>query len=86
MNDKVGTKITEIVFDGIKDISQVQSLLHHYVMSDLCKGNPPDPSNRAYFPLDNDLKNHIYLAKRGLQFSCLDQEYSLNSAFYEEGE
>ena len=26
-----------------------------------------------FFPTDNDLKNHIYMAKQALQFSCLDQ-------------
>ena len=34
----------------------------------------PDPSDRAHFPLDSDLKNHIYMAKHALQLSCLDQE------------
>ena len=77
MNDKVASKITEIVATGITNIPQVRSLLCHYVMSDLCKGSPPDPNDRAYFPLDNDLKNHIYMARRALQLSCLDQENAL---------
>ena len=61
MNEKVATKISEIVADGITDIPQVRSLLRHYVMHDLCKDNPPNPNDRAYFPLDNDLRNHIYM-------------------------
>ena len=54
MNEKVATKI---VADGITGIPQVQSL---YVMHDLCKDNPPNPDDRAYFSVDNDLRNHIY--------------------------
>ena len=72
MNEKVATKISEIVGDGI--ISQVRSLLRQYVVHDLCKDDVPDPNDRAYFPLDSDLKNHIYMAKRAIQLSCLDQE------------
>ena len=35
---------------------------------------PPDPNDRSYFPIDNDLRNHIYMAKKAIQLSCLDQE------------
>ena len=35
---------------------------------------PPNPNDRAYFPIDSDLKNHICIAKRALQLSCLDQD------------
>ena len=77
MNEKVATKISEIIADGITDIPQVRSLLRHYVMHDLCKDNPPNPNDRAYFPLDNDLRNHIYMAKHAIQLSCLDQENAM---------
>ena len=56
MNEKVATKISEIVADGIIDTPHFQSLLCHYVMHDLRKDNPPNPNDRAYFPLDNDLR------------------------------
>ena len=42
-------------------------------MHDLCRKSPPNPNDRAYFPIDNDLKNHLYMDK-ALQLSCLDQE------------
>ena len=74
MNGQVAAKIAEIVAEGITDKSQVRTLLRYYVMHELCKDAPPDPNDRAYFPMDNDLKNHIYMAKRALQLSCLDQE------------
>ena len=41
----------------------------------VCKDSQPDPtSDRAYFPLDSDLKN---MAKCALQLSCLDQENAM---------
>jgi len=70
----VATRIAEIVADGITDKTQVHTLLHHYVMHELCSKAPPGPNDCAYFPIDNDLKNHIYMAKRTFQLSCLDQE------------
>ena len=74
MNEKVAAKIAELVAEGITEIHEVRRLLRHYVMHDLCRESPPNPNDRAYFPIDNDLKNHIYMAKRALQLSCLDQE------------
>ena len=73
-NEKVAAKIAELVAEGITEINEVRRLLRHYVMHDLCRESPPNPNDRAYFPIDNDLKNHIYMAKRALQLSCLDQE------------
>ena len=43
-------------------------------MKDLCKENHPDENDRSYFPTNNDLRNHIYMAKQALKLSCLDQE------------
>ena len=74
MNKKVAAKISELVAEGITEIHEVRRLLRHYVTHDLCKESPPNPDDRAYFPIDSDLKNHIYMAKRALQLSCLDQE------------
>ena len=74
VNDKVSVKIAELVAEGITEIHDVQKLLRHYVLHDLCKDRHPDLNDRAYFPIENDIKNHIYMAKRALQLSCLDQE------------
>lgn len=39
--------------------------------------SPPSPNGRAYLPIDNDLKNHVYTAKRSpsafLPMSTIDQ-------------
>lgn len=74
VNDKVAIKISELVADGVTESDKVRSILRHYVLKDLCKNNPPDCNDRAYFPTDTDLRNHIYMAKRAMQLSCLDQE------------
>ena len=63
----------EIVADSITEVIQVRNLLRHYVTHDLCKNTPPDHNDRVYFPLDIDIKNRIYMAKRALQI-YLDQE------------
>ena len=73
VNSQVAARIAEIVAEGITDKSQVQTSLRHYVMHELCSKAPPHPNDRAFFLTDNDLKNHIYMAKRALQLSCLDQ-------------
>ena len=74
MNEKVAAKIAELVAEGITELHDVRRLLRHYIMHDLCRESPPNPNDRVYFPIDNDLKNHVSMAKRALQLSCLDQE------------
>ena len=63
VNSQVAARIAEIVADGITDKSQVRTSLRHYVMHEPCSKAPPDPNDRGLFPTDNDLKNHIYMAK-----------------------
>ena len=49
MNEKVAAKIAELVAEGITEIHEIQRLLRHYVMYDLCRESPPNPNDRAYF-------------------------------------
>ena len=74
VSEEVATKIAELVGEGITDIHEVGKFLRHYVMHDLFKDSPPDPNDRAYFPIASDLRNHIYMAKKALQLSCLNQD------------
>lgn len=74
MDEKVAAKITQLVGEGIIDIHEVKKLIRHYVMHELFKDSPPDPHDRAYFPVDTDIRNHIYMAKKALELSCLDQD------------
>ena len=52
---------------------EIRKVLNHYVRTVLCTENPPDPDDRAYFPVHRDLKNHIYKAKLALELSKFDQ-------------
>ena len=66
--------ISQHFFIPCNNTHKVRNLLRHYVMNDLCKDNVPNPNDRAYFSLDTDLRNPIFMAKQALQLSCLDQE------------
>ena len=61
MNEKVVAKIAELVAEGITEVHEGRRLLRHYIMHDLCRESPPNLNDRAYFPIDSDLKNHIYM-------------------------
>ena len=66
-------KIFQIVQEGLTNPQEVRKVLREYVKIEF-KENCPDMSNRSYFPTVEDVRNHIYLAKQGLQYSKLDQE------------
>jgi len=36
--------------------------------------DPPDEDDRAFYPSDKDIQNHIYMAKKACMLSNLDQE------------
>ena len=69
-------KISELVSSGIDEVKDVQRALKHYVKYTLPNEQniTPDPSDRAFYPLPNDIKNHVTNAKRALEMSKLDQE------------
>ena len=68
VNPAAAEMIAELVADGITEIDDVKKALRHR------KDSPPDPKDRAYFPMHDDLRNHIYRAKQALQHSKYDQE------------
>ena len=69
-------KISELVSSGIVETKEVQKALNHYVKHTLpSKHNiTPNPTDRAFYPLPTDIKNHVGNAKRALDLSKLDQE------------
>ena len=69
-------QITDLVSSGITNTGEVKKILHHYVKNNLVKqiGIELTISNRALFPTDIDIRNHIATAKRVLELSKLDQE------------
>lgn len=69
-------KISELVSSGMYETREVQKALNFYVKHSLPKEQniTPLPHDRAFYPLPNDIKNHVVNAKRALEMSKLDQE------------
>ena len=69
----VSRKIELLVREGAANPQEVRRVLREYVKSEL-KENCPKYTNRSYFPTLEDIRNHIYTAKQGLEFSKFDQD------------
>ena len=54
-------------------VPTVCQMLRHYVNNDLCKEEKPSCSDRAYYPTKDDIKNHVYRAKKAFELSKFDQ-------------
>ena len=65
--------LTLLVREGATNSQEVQRALRVYVQSELIE-NCPSTIIRSYFPTLEDIRNHIYTAKQGLEFSKLDQD------------
>ena len=65
---------TGFVSAGTHEPVEIQRLLKHHVHYYMCAGNLPNPTDRAYYPLLDDIKNHVSRSKRAMQLSVLDQE------------
>ena len=72
MHPMVSQKITLLVREGATNPQEVRRALREYVRSEF--KNYPSTINRSYFPTLEDIRNHIYTAKQGLEFSKLDQD------------
>ena len=73
MHPMVAQKIVQLVREGATNPQEVRRTLREYVRSEF-KENCPSTVNRAYFPTLEDIRNHIYTAKQGLEFSKFDQD------------
>ncbi len=72
----VAQKIAEMVAAGIVDTAEVKRSLKYYVNNLLSKeiGKMPLEHDRAFYPTNDDIRNHVKKAKRTLELSRLDQE------------
>ncbi len=70
INPTVSNKITMLVREGATNIRRV---LREYVRSAL-KDKCPNTTNISYFPTLEDIRNHVYMAKLGLDYSKFDQD------------
>ena len=70
------SKITEMVLAGITNTTEVKRSLHLYASTVLAPqmGMTLSKQNRAFYPTSTDVRNHIYIAKKALELSKLDQE------------
>ena len=76
LNPYVSQKISEMVSNGITDTAEVKRTLKYYVDNFLVKelSMQPHPHDRAFYPHNDDIRNHVHRAKRALDLSKLDQE------------
>ena len=69
-------KNMQIISSGITETTEVKRSLKYYVDNFLCKeiGHKPHPHDRAFYPLKQDIANHINMAKKAIDLSTFDQE------------
>lgn len=71
----VAQKIIEMVMSGMTDCAEIRRSLRYYVNNFLTKEiGKPHPYDRAFYPLKQDIANHISQAKRAIDLSKFDQE------------
>ena len=70
------SKIYDMVSAGITNITDIKRSLRWYVQHELTKqvGEAPNLSDRSLYPTDSDIRNHVHIAKKSMEFSKLDQE------------
>ncbi len=73
VHPKITEKINTLVGEGIQEVKRA---LRHYVIHCLFPDpqNRPGETNRAYYPTNTDIKNHVYSAKCAQELSKLDQD------------
>ena len=56
---------------------EIKKLLKHHAKHYMCAEQLPDPNDRAYYPLIEDIRNHINKAKKAMLYSVVDQENAM---------
>ena len=74
IHPKLVEKIYELVSEGITDTQEIKRALKHYTLHILCPEQKPELVDRAYYPTNTDIRNHVYKAQQACQLSKLDQE------------
>ena len=69
-------KISELVASGITGVQEVRKLLRNYVQQTISTELSLTPSltDRSFYPMPCDIRNHISKAKKALELSKVDQE------------
>ena len=73
VHPKVAQKIIEMVTSGITDTSEVRRSLKYFVDNYLCKeiGHKPNPHDRAFYPLKQDILSILVWLKGQLIYQNL---------------
>ena len=75
VDEKIIKKIHYLVGEGIRSIDEMERYIRHYVREELFRDRqPPSIESRRYFPLEEDIRNHMYSATSKLRLSKIDQE------------
>ena len=61
-------KIKDLVQLGVKNVNEMERHLNIYVERELLKGRATDKTNRRYYPLRSDIRNHMYTAMQSLRY------------------
>ena len=68
----ISQKISQLVNEGMVDYYEVKRCLNHcvkHVLPVMEEIYPPIEDNRAFYPSEKYIQNHIYMAKRACMFS-----------------
>ena len=65
-----------MVKSGISDTSEIKCCLKHHVDVIITKdlNKKPMAGDRAFYPLNEDIRNHVSKAKKALELSKFDQQ------------
>ena len=75
LDEKVISKIEELVGEGVRRVDEMKRHLKIFVHDDLFRGKEqPQRSNRRYFPRAKTIKNHMYSATMRARHSFMDQD------------
>ncbi|XP_028415032.1 uncharacterized protein LOC114538114 [Dendronephthya gigantea] len=75
IDERLVKKIQELVSNGVNRVSEMQHHLQYYVKKEIFAGQqPPEVTNRRFFPTSVDVRNHMYRATVQQRHSNIDQE------------
>ena len=72
----VSQKILEMVRSGMSDTNEIKRCLKYYIDTVIVKDldRTLTPGDRAFYPLLEDIRNHVSKAKKALELSKFDQQ------------
>jgi len=73
-DERIRTKVSDLVEDGVLSVAEMQRHINHYVRTELFAGQDlPPASDRRFFPTAVDFRNFIYRTRLTKLHSKIDQ-------------